>query len=170
MFNVLYFFFSATKIPFAGKEKTFKHLNWNFKFFQQMLLKSEIIWMKISQIIGLRNHINFSEISSISQMITKFFEIPYLMIQSNSVLFCFVFLGNQHFSKISLHHILATCKMAWLTFLPVFLFHCHLLWVDNSPQVQDFHCLWLDTIQRNQHNTLFLTFVLSLLTSLNEAT
>ena len=41
----------------------------NFELFLLTLLKFEIIWRKIGWIIGLRNDINFSETTCISQMI-----------------------------------------------------------------------------------------------------
>ena len=54
------------EMPFTGKEKTIKQ---NFELFQQMLLKIEIIWKRISQFIRLWNGVNFSEVPCTSEII-----------------------------------------------------------------------------------------------------
>ena len=55
------FFFSSIEMPFTGKEKTFKLYILNFEWFLHMVLKFEIISIRISQVIRLQNYINFSE-------------------------------------------------------------------------------------------------------------
>ena len=53
-------FFSSEWHFYTWKEK--KHLKHRiFEFFVQMLLKFEIIWMRIGQVIRLWNDIDFSE-------------------------------------------------------------------------------------------------------------
>ena len=77
MFNDLFFsFFLGTEMSF--KEKVFEHQTWNFELFLDTLLNSEIMWMKIGQVIRLQNDINFSETHCTSQMISNiFFNILY---------------------------------------------------------------------------------------------
>ena len=48
----MFFFFCSIEIPFIEKEKLFKHRI--LSYFYACCLKSEIIWMKIGQVIRLQ--------------------------------------------------------------------------------------------------------------------
>ena len=56
-------FYTCIEMKFIGKEKAFKHKHKHkiFNLFLHMLLKFEIIWTRIGQVIRLRNDIHFPE-------------------------------------------------------------------------------------------------------------
>ena len=56
---------SGTEMQFDGKWKTFEYFSYNSELSQHMLIKSETIWIRIVQVISLRNNINASETSQI---------------------------------------------------------------------------------------------------------
>ena len=61
MFNVYgSFFYSGIEMPLIWKEKMLRYKTENFELFLQ-LLKSEVIWTRISNIIRLREVIHFPE-------------------------------------------------------------------------------------------------------------
>ena len=68
----MFFSFSDREMPFAGEEKGVKNI---FELFLHML-KFEIFWMRISQVIRLWKDINFSETPCTSQMISNFSNPP----------------------------------------------------------------------------------------------